>query len=156
VALHIDEMGDSVFINHLLFYQIRVLHPSTLLNQWIPALLCHHLACFAIVASVFHWKKAHLLTWPFWSPLGHAQVEGVREVAERFRCASLQACISKTKNRHQLIEAVWKYQPTTWYITVFLNLFIYVAHIPFGKNCMSHYLVKIGFAFIRIKNHTLF
>ena len=37
---------------------------------------------------------------------------------------------------------------------VFLNLFAYVAHTTFGKNCVTHYLVSIGYAFIRVKKYT--
>jgi len=38
---------------------------------------------------------------------------------------------------------------------VFLNHVTYIAQIRFGKNCVAHYLVSIGCAYIRINKHTL-
>jgi len=40
--------------------------------------------------------------------------------------------------------------------SAFLNLFHYDDHINFGKNCVTHYLVSIGYAFIGMNKHTLF
>jgi len=41
-------------------------------------------------------------------------------------------------------------------IPTFVNLFTYVAQITYDKNHTAHYLVSIGYAFIRINERTLF
>jgi len=49
-----------------------------------------------------------------------------------------------------------KHVKSSYLTAVFLNLFTYVAQITFGKNCVAHYLVSIGYAFIRVNKCTLF